>query len=217
MSAPSRHNHTTPLQNVEHLKNPTQLQKVPVAGRRLAKKTETTAAPAPVHEFPVGTVHVVLPFRGSHLNLLPSLIKNLARIKKFSGDAFRLIIAPVSWESDVGITDVKERVQAIVSAAGQHLSTQYPITIAEPVPVEEQVCGSVTVRLPGRVTGCGLLVCSWVCLYRAVGRVCTEQLGVSVPSVLAPVATTFLPSAWCFFPSFAVLPLEHSWGPARPA
>ena len=183
MSAPSRHNHTTPLQNVEHLKNPTQLQKVPVAGRRLAKKTETAAAPAPVHEFPVGTVHVVLPFRGSHLNLLPSLIKNLARIKKFSGDAFRLIIAPVSWESDVGITDVKERVQAIVSAAGQHLSTQYPITIAEPVPVEEQVCGGVTVCLRGRVlwmrtVGVQLGVpvpSSWVCLYRAVGCVCTGR------------------------------------------
>ena len=86
-----------------------------------------------------GTVHLILPFRGIHLDLLPSLLKNLARMRKFSGDAFRLIIAPVSWDSDGSGVDVQERVREVVAAASAHLATKFPIDIAEPVPVEQQV------------------------------------------------------------------------------
>jgi hypothetical protein len=120
-----------PWQNVEHLKDPSHLlgSTQPAAARRL-EEAPTTATPALPTSFPIGTVHVILPFRGTHIDLLPSLLKNLGRLRLYTRDSFRLIISPVSWDHPV-LDDVQERVQSIIDLAAATLD--FSITLATPL------------------------------------------------------------------------------------
>lgn len=53
---------------------------------------------------------MILPFRATHLNLLPSILKNFGRVKAYTTNPFRIIIAPITLANDYDFS-VADRIQ----------------------------------------------------------------------------------------------------------
>ena len=94
----------TKFSNVEHLYDPSTLLLPPSQLKKSAgpenKGRRLADASTPAKKWPAGTVHMILPFRGDNLDLLPNLLKSVARAKTYSskneGTNLRLIVSPAS-------------------------------------------------------------------------------------------------------------------------
>jgi hypothetical protein len=72
-------------------------------------------------------VYVVLPFRGEHIDLLPSVLKHLALAGRRIIVPFHVVIAPVSWDHQF-VEDVKARMSTMLALAASELG--FNITLA---------------------------------------------------------------------------------------
>ena len=124
------------------MKSPKDLPKPPVnkdGKRALAVEGDTT-------KFPVGTVHVVLPFRVKHLNKLPSLLKSLGKVKEYNPAlSFHVIIAPMLLPDFTPA--IQAKLEAIAAAASPVL--KFPITVSVSVTADDQAKTKLSPLLKG--------------------------------------------------------------------
>jgi len=124
----------TPDSSVEHLKNPSKYLPKLAEAADTARVLKDKKKPEPKDDFAPGTVHVILPFRASNLDLLPSVLKNLGRVRAYTTAPFRLIIAPVTLAADYSFS-VEQRLQEVVAVAGPALGLS--ITVSRSLSAEE--------------------------------------------------------------------------------